>query len=125
MWKSNVMDVRGEILCISQFTLYGNTRKGNKPDFHNAMVSLASFTLLLGSHCCWKGSNLSKDFYQAFLDLLKTSYEASKVKGRLICLQLITEVLLFKDGKFGAMMSVQSCNEVYFMFFQFEIYTTN
>ena len=29
-------DVRGEILVISQFTLYGNCRKGRRPEFLNA-----------------------------------------------------------------------------------------
>lgn len=40
MWKANVKDVDGDILCVSQFTLLANTTKGNKPDFHRAMVGL-------------------------------------------------------------------------------------
>src|ERR1700750_2459349 len=35
-WKQNVKDVQGEILCVSQFTLLANTKKGSKPDFHGA-----------------------------------------------------------------------------------------
>lgn len=32
----SLSDVGGEILSISQFTLYGNTKKGNRPSFTNA-----------------------------------------------------------------------------------------
>jgi D-tyrosyl-tRNA(Tyr) deacylase len=32
----NVTDAGGEVLCVSQFTLYGDTRKGNRPGFVDA-----------------------------------------------------------------------------------------
>ena len=34
----SVLEVKGEILVISQFTLLGNTRKGRRPSFINAAV---------------------------------------------------------------------------------------
>jgi D-tyrosyl-tRNA(Tyr) deacylase len=35
--NKSLLDTSGEILSISQFTLYGDTKKGNRPSYINAM----------------------------------------------------------------------------------------
>ncbi len=35
-WSQTIQDIKGEILIISQFTLYGDCRKGRKPSFSSA-----------------------------------------------------------------------------------------
>lgn len=35
--NKSVLDVNGEVLCISQFTLYGDAKKGNRPSYIAAL----------------------------------------------------------------------------------------
>jgi D-tyrosyl-tRNA(Tyr) deacylase len=35
-WEKSVLDIRGELLVISQFTLYGDCRKGRRPSFSDS-----------------------------------------------------------------------------------------
>jgi D-aminoacyl-tRNA deacylase len=37
-WSLNLKDSDNSVLLVSQFTLYSNTEKGSKPDFHDAMA---------------------------------------------------------------------------------------
>ena len=52
----SLLDVKGEMLVISQFTLYGDCRKGRRPNFMEA-----------------QGGIDAKKLYEEFLKLLKTS----------------------------------------------------
>ncbi|KAF9917781.1 D-tyrosyl-tRNA(Tyr) deacylase [Lobosporangium transversale] len=63
MWAKSVVDIEGEILCVSQFTLYGQVVKGSKPDFHMSMKS-----------------ETSKQMYHDFLDRLRKAYKAERIK---------------------------------------------
>ena len=63
-WSKSIVDVEGEILAVSQFTLYGTIKKGTKPDFHKAAK---------GEH--------AHELYHMFLDQLKVGLgDDSKVK---------------------------------------------
>ncbi|KAI0672825.1 D-tyrosyl-tRNA deacylase [Trametes maxima] len=62
MWKKNVKDIDGEVLCVSQFTLFASTPKG-KPDFHRAMAS-----------------GPSRDLYGSFLKRIGELYRPEKIK---------------------------------------------
>jgi D-aminoacyl-tRNA deacylase len=52
----SVIDISGGILVVSQFTLYGDMRKGNRPDFTDSMPGA-----------------LAKDFYAAWMSKLRQS----------------------------------------------------
>ncbi|KAJ2162208.1 D-tyrosyl-tRNA(Tyr) deacylase [Coemansia sp. RSA 552] len=62
MWKRGVQDAGLEVLCVSQFTLYGKTTKGTKPDFHQAMKS-----------------DSSRKFFDDFVALLGRQYDPGKI----------------------------------------------
>ncbi|KAG6888537.1 hypothetical protein C0992_008280 [Termitomyces sp. T32_za158] len=63
MWKASVKEIDGEILCVSQFTLLANIKKG-KPDFHRAM-----------------STEPSRETYATFLENLGQAYKPDRIKG--------------------------------------------
>ncbi len=54
--NKSILDINGEVLCISQFTLAADTKKGNRPSFINAMEPVTA-----------------KSFYEAYCDALKNN----------------------------------------------------
>ena len=50
----SLLDIKGELLLISQFTLYGDARKGRRPNFMNAL-----------------GGEEAKRFYDKFIKMMK------------------------------------------------------
>lgn len=78
MWRHGVKQKGFEVLCVSQFTLYGTLSKKNQPDYKLAMKAIPAEAL-----------------YSRFLDMLKEQYEPEKIKdgqfGALMDVELIND----------------------------------
>ncbi len=60
----NIKQVNGEVLSISQFTLYGDTSKSNRPGFSNAMEY-----------------HLANEMYQKFNQILRDEFQVKVLEG--------------------------------------------
>jgi D-tyrosyl-tRNA(Tyr) deacylase len=78
-WRKHVKQLNYEILCVSQFTLYGTLSKKYQPDYKLAMKS-----------------ERARSMYTQFLELLREGYEESKILdgefGKMM------DVMLVNDG---------------------------
>lgn len=55
-WQKSVQEIGGELLVVSQFTLYSDCRKGRRPSFDRSAVP-----------------SLAQDLYEKFVTKLRTS----------------------------------------------------
>lgn len=81
-WRKTVVDVGGEVLCVSQFTLMASTKKGKGLDFHRAAGAEKGYTL-----------------YKEFFDRVRELYDPDKVKDGVF--QAMMDVALVNDGPVG------------------------
>lgn len=75
----SVKDVEGEILIISQFTLYGETAKGNRPNYTEAAKPEEAIPL-----------------YEEFIIRLKKNIKTEKIKTGIFGAMM--NVKIFNDG---------------------------
>ncbi|WP_040211504.1 D-aminoacyl-tRNA deacylase [Clostridium polynesiense] len=73
----SLKDVKGELLIISQFTLYGDCRKGRRPNFMNAL-----------------GGEEAKKLYEIFIESCKS--EGIKVETGVFGAEM--DVFILNDG---------------------------
>jgi len=75
----SVKDINGEVLIISQFTLYGDARKGNRPSYTDAARP-----------------EIAKSFYQKFIERMKSNLGNDKVKSGIFGAMMIVKII--NDG---------------------------
>lgn len=78
MWRHSVKQKGHELLCVSQFTLYGTLTKKNQPDYKRAMKAVPAEAM-----------------YNQFLNMLRDNYEPEKISdgvfGALMDVELIND----------------------------------
>lgn len=75
----SVKDINGEALIISQFTLYGDTSRGNRPDFTKAAKPDEALYL-----------------YQSFIDRMKLNLGSEKIKTGIFGEMMLVKIM--NDG---------------------------
>lgn len=75
----SLKDINGEALVISQFTLYGDARKGNRPSFTDAAPP-----------------EPAEDLYNKFVERMKLNLGKEKVKCGIFAAMMLVKI--FNDG---------------------------
>ena len=75
----SIKDINGEVLIISQFTLYGDARKGNRPSFTDSA-----------------GPELAEILYNKFIDRIVSNLGQEKVKSGIFGAMM--NVKIINDG---------------------------
>ncbi len=75
----SIKEINGEVLIISQFTLYGDARRGNRPSFTEAALPA-----------------LANKLYEKFVLRMRMNLGADKVKTGIFAAMM--DVKIFNDG---------------------------
>jgi len=76
--NNSLIDVGGELLVVSQFTLYGDCRKGKRPSFDKA-----------------ESPSEAEKLYESFVQYCRSNYDIKVETGKF---QAMMEVQLVNDG---------------------------
>ncbi|NLM74937.1 MAG: D-tyrosyl-tRNA(Tyr) deacylase [Clostridiaceae bacterium] len=74
----SVLDTDGSVLVVSQFTLYGDCRKGRRPSYSNAA-----------------SPDMAEKYYEEFIEYIRSKYNIKVETGKF---QAMMEVDLVNDG---------------------------
>ncbi len=85
-FDKSVLEIDGEVLVVSQFTLSGDTRKGRRPDFTRALNPDKSIPL-----------------YEDFIRIIKSYYTSEKIQEGVF--QAHMDVQLVNDGPVTILIS--------------------
>lgn len=75
----SVQDINGDIMVVSQFTLYGDVRKGRRPSFSTSAPA-----------------DIAKKWYEQFVDTLRKTYAGANIATGVF--QADMKVDLLNDG---------------------------
>lgn len=87
----SLKDINGEVLIISQFTLYGDARKGNRPSFTEAALP-----------------SVANKLYQKFILRMRKNLGAEKVKTGIFAAMM--DVKIINDGPVTIMVESKDHN---------------
>ncbi|CAB9510591.1 D-aminoacyl-tRNA deacylase 1 [Seminavis robusta] len=79
LWRQGVKQKGYQVLCVSQFTLYGTLTKKNQPDYKRAMKAVPA-----------------QELYNTFLNMLRENYQADKIADGVFGAMM--DVELINDG---------------------------
>lgn len=68
----SVMDVMGEVLVVSQFTLHASTKKGNRPSYIKAappLIAIPLYEKFITTMEAYLGKKISKGEFGAMMDV--------------------------------------------------------
>ncbi len=71
-WNRSVVEINGEVLLVSQFTLHASTRKGTKPSWHRAAkpdMAIPLYEAMIGKLASLLGKPIATGRFGAMMEV--------------------------------------------------------